>query len=242
MAEQRPLLPNSDDILEQLERKGVYFRDLEQASVHVAELAESLSHFPPHWPFTDRRVSLETLERQGIKTLSCADGSEMSKGLDAAARIKQERVLDPLGQPESAWMYFLNRPTLSAAFERSFDHGDLALMEDSLWTKGHHLQDNRIQAPPGFSNPSRILPSGSPSAEGTWTAVCSVLLPSKRSVMHSRLSFHLRTEEMGFAPCCLASSTRPNQTKADDMRSRRRLRSVQHEHWLCCRVSGSCQA
>lgn len=77
----------------------------------------------------------------------------MRLALTAASTTSFERVMRPVGQPESFWMGHLNSRLLSAAFESYFESGEILAMDDSVWTKGRELQDTWLMAAPGFTDP-----------------------------------------------------------------------------------------
>lgn len=77
----------------------------------------------------------------------------MRLALIAASTTSFERVMRPTGQPESFWIGHLNSRLLSAAFESSFERGEILAMDDSVWTNGRELQDVRLTAGVGFTDP-----------------------------------------------------------------------------------------
>lgn len=130
-------------------------------------------------------------------------------------------------------MGHLNSRLLSAAFETSFESGDILSIEDSVWTKGRELQDARLTAGVGFTDPKPDTAFGI-GFEQDFVAGSPFCHPTLQRLQETFADFmlspdgreSLRTLMPGFI-----YGVKPDIKKLTC--SRRKLRSEQPEHWLC---------
>ncbi|PWN21311.1 hypothetical protein BCV69DRAFT_276809 [Microstroma glucosiphilum] len=126
------------------------------AAARISQKAQrKVSHtllYPVPLATVAERSTLSTLSA-AVRQLPYPEATEMNIASTAASATSFERVMRPVGQPESFWMEHLNSRLLSAAFETSFESGEILSVANSVWTKGRELQDARLAAVPGFTDP-----------------------------------------------------------------------------------------